>query len=390
MPRSALVLLSSGVLLLAAAAAFALLWRSSSPVTAVVSADASGKDRIDMVCEDCPDGTVISLPGSSAEVSARKAYLIPAQALGLGKNDVSIEIRRPGSSKAETLKLSLPPVEYRIRPDTSTLVGDQPRLTLKIEATPGSKVEIGATPVTLDTAGQGVIAIDLGSQLMGPASEVVTIEQSVAYVIVPPQGKEYRGELRVKIGISPLMLEAPGTDTVTDMERFMLAGRAAIGSEIWVAGNALPVNETGRFAQLMSIDAIGETQVSVRASQPGLAPRFVSFRLQRVKDLAAEAKLLRSGAASLAEVARDIPAHLGKSVWVEGKVEEVRTDGHRTLVLLQADKDCAEQLCLARLVYGGLRKLKRGTRLSALGKLQGSVGSSSTQSVPEIEVSLVL
>jgi hypothetical protein len=356
----------------------------------VVSADSAGKDRIDVVCEDCPDGTVISLAGESAEVSARKAYLIPGRALALGRNDVTFEIRRPDSSKTETLKLSLPPVEYRIRPDTSTLSGDQPRLTLKVEAIPGSRVEIGTTSVTLDAAGQGAIAIDLGSQLTGPASEVVTIEQSVGYVIVPPHGKEYRGELGVKIGISPLILEAPGTDTVTDLERFMLAGRTSIGAEIWVAGNALPVDGTGRFAQLMSIDAIGETQVSVRASQVGLAPRFVSFRLQRVNNLEQEAKQLRPGALSLAEVTGDIPAHLGKKVWVEGKIEEVRMDGHRTLVLLQADKDCAEQLCLARLVYGGLRKLKRGTRLSALGKLQGSVGTSGTQNVPEIEVSLAL
>jgi hypothetical protein len=140
----------------------------------------------------------------------------------------------------------------------------------------------------------------------------------------------------------------------------------------------------------MSIDAIGETQVSVRATEAGLAPRFVSFRLQRVKDLEQEAKLLRTGALSLAEVTADIPAHLGAKVWVEGKVEEVRMDGHRTLVLVQADKDCVEQLCLARLVYGGLRKLKRGAHLSAMGRLQGSVGTAATKNVPEIEVSLLL
>lgn len=389
-PRSALVLLGSGLVLLLSAAAFALLWSGSKPLSALVSADATGKDRIDLVCAECSDGTVIRFGEASAEVRGRKAYLTPAAPLPLGENTAAFSIQRPGDESPDDVEVSLPPIEYRIRPDTSTLVGAQPSLTLRIEAIPGTQIQIAETAVTLDAAGRGDFGIDVGGQLRGPASELVTFEQAVPYVIKPPSGKQYNGELRVKIGVTPLVLDAPGSDTVTDLERFMLAGRTTKGAELWVAGNSIPVDEAGRFAQLMSIDSVGETSVTVRASQPGLAPRFVAFRLERVKDLALKATQLRQAAVPFAKAVTDLAANVGQTVYVTGKIDEVRVDGHRTLVVLQADKDCRGRFCLARLVYGGLRKLQRGLEVTAIGRLQRAAGTPGAEDVPEIEVSLLL
>jgi hypothetical protein len=391
MPRGAFVLLSAGLALLLAAAAFALLWRATQPLSVSISADASGKDRIDLVCEECPDGTLITLNENRAEVSGRKAYLSLAEPLPLGENRVHFGLQRPGASDPEDVELTLPPVEYRIRPDTSTLGGDQPRLTLKIAAIPGSTVEIARQLVALDAQGSGEIAVDLSGQLIGPASEVTTFEQSIAYTITPPSGKVYDGELAFKIGVTPLLLEAPGIDTVTDLERFMLAGRTTKGAELWVAGTTIAVDGSGRFAQLMSIDSVGETRVTVRATQPGLAPRFASFRLQRVENLENEVADRRRKAVPLADVTRSVADHVGSTVVVSGRVEEARMDGHRSLIILQAEGDCGGRSCLVRLVYGGLRKLSRGENITAIGRLQGTVGAPNAGGeVPEVDVSLLL
>jgi hypothetical protein len=393
MPRGAFVLLGSGLVLLIAAAAFALLWKAHKPLSVAISADASGKDRIDLVCEECADGTRVSLDGAIAEVSERKAYLTLPEPLPLGENRVTFGLEQPGKGP-EQIELTLPPLDYRIRTDTASLVGDQPRVTLKIAAIAGSKAEIAHQPVALDPQGQGEIAVDLTGQLIGAASDVVTFEQAIPYLITPPSGKVYDGALSVKIGVTPLLLEAPGTDTVTDLERFMLAGRTLEGAELAVAGTTLTVDTNGRFAQLMSIDSVGETRVTVRATAPGLAPRFVSFRLQRVQKLDSEAALRRQKALPLADVRRSIADHVGSTVVVSGRVEEVRIDGHRTLVILATDGDCQGSACLARLVYGGLRKLARGEVVTAIGRLQGSVGTRGSATpaaeVPEIDVSLLL
>lgn len=388
MPRSALVLLISGLVLLLSAGAFALLWKASSPLSAVVSADPSGKDRIDVVCETCPDGTRLSLGQTSTEVRERKAYLVLPEALPLGESTLAFGFQQPGED-AETIEVTLPPVEYRIKPDTSTLVGDQPRVTLDIHALPGSSVNIGGKAVSLDAAGRGQIAIDAAERLTGPASEVVSFEQAIAYSIQPPSGKSYEGELRVKIGVTPLILEAPGTDTVTDMERFMLAGRTMKASEVWVAGASISVDGSGRFAQLMSIDSVGETKVTVRASAPGLAPRFAAFRLRRVKDLRAELDTLSRSALPLSRVAANPDAKIDSQVLVRGKVQEARVDGQRTFVIVASEDPCDGGFCLARLVYGGLRKLERGMSVTAVGRLLGGVGAAGAERVPEIEVTLL-
>lgn len=387
-PRSALVLLISGAVLLISAGLFAVLWKGSSPLSAVVSADPSGKDRIDIVCQSCPDGARISLGDAHTEVHQQKAYLLLEQALPLGQNELRFGLELPGASERKTVAVTLPALEYRIQPDTSGLSGDPPSLTLRLQALPGSSAIIGGQAIALDASGQGEVAIDVKDQLVGPATEIVTFDRAVPYAISAPSGKRHEGELKVKIAVTPLMVEAPGSDTVTDGDRFMLAGRTTKGAEIWVAGSPLSVSSAGRFAQLMSIDSVGETHVTVRALQAGLAPRFVSFRLRRVADLRAELDALKNTAVPLSKVTSDVDAHVGHTVWASGKVEQVRIDGHRTVLMLTSDQDCGGRLCLARLLYGGLRKVERGAKVSAVGRVVRKVGAG-PESAPEIEVSLL-
>lgn len=391
LPRSAFVLLGSGLVLLIAAAAFALLWKGHKPLSVSIAADPSGKDRLDVVCEECPDGTRLSLGPSEAEFSGRKAYIVLPEPLPLGESHASFGVQKPGENEQSIVELTLPPVEYRIVPDIGTLVGDQPKLTLRVAALPGSRVEIAGQAVALDASSQGEIGIDLTAQLVGPASTITTIDQSIPFAVTPPSGRLYEGQLAFKIGVTPLMLEAPGADTVTNLERFMLAGRTSKGAELWVAGTTIAVDDAGRFAQLMSIDSVGETRVTVRATGPGLAPRFASFRLQRVESLAAEASARRQKARPLAQLTQHIADHVGSTVVVSGRIEEVRVDGHRTLVILQSEEGCPSRVCLSRLVYGGLRKLARGESITAIGRLLGSVGAGANGSeVPEVDVSLLL
>ena len=201
-------------------------------------------------------------------------------------------------------------------------------------------------------------------------------------------GVDATGHTRV-VAETPLILEAPGLDTVTDMERFMLAGRTAKSAEVWVAGASISVDASGRFAQLMSIDSVGETNVTVRANAAGLAPRFASFRLRRVKELRAELEILSRSALPLAKVASNLEAYVDRPVLVRGKVQEARVDGQRTFVIVASEDECDGRFCLARLVYGGLRKLERGMSVTAVGRLLGGVGAAGAERIPEIEVSLL-
>jgi hypothetical protein len=388
LPRGALVLLASGVVLAGAALAFAFLWSSSRTLSASVGSDDSGRERIDLVCEDCPDGTRISFGSASAQVSNLMAHLTPPEPLPLGSNTLAFRIERPGS-RPQSVTTTLPPLEYRVRPDTSTLSGDEPRLSLRIEALPGSQVKIGREPVSLDERGLGVGKLDISEKLRGPKGEVESFEQAVDYAIEVPSGRHYEGQLSLRLSVTPLVLEAPGRDTVTDLERFMLAGRAAKGATVWVAGNAIAVDAEGRFAQLMSIDSVGVTEVTVRSSHEGLAPRFETFRLERVANLASRAKQLAREAQPLEKIIGDVSGNVGQLVQASGKIVEIKADGRRTLILVAHDAACARAQCLLRLGYGGLKKLERGARLSAIGRLTGTVPGREGEDVPDIDVTLL-
>ncbi|HVZ36822.1 MAG TPA: hypothetical protein VG963_30565, partial [Polyangiaceae bacterium] len=190
LPRSALVLLCAGIVLLASAAGFALLWNSPKALTASLGSDASGKDRLDITCPDCPDGSVLSFGPDSSEVHAQRASLSLAHPLPLGQNALHLELLRPDAKHAEAVAVRLPPLEYRIRPNTSSLSDDPPRLTLELEALPGTRAQIADVPVALDASGHGSSKIPVSGNLTGELGEVVSFEQTARYAITPPSGKE--------------------------------------------------------------------------------------------------------------------------------------------------------------------------------------------------------
>jgi serine/threonine protein kinase len=391
MLRGLFVLMGASVLSLAAAVL--LRWIGAEPLVASIANDPSGNDRIDLLCPSCPDGTVISSRGIRAATASGKAYLILAEPLPLGENRVEFGLQRPGAKQPELVELTLPTVEYRIRRETGALVGDDPKLTLKISALPGSKVDIERRLVALDAHGNGEITVNLSGQLIGAQTQMTTFEQAVVYHVVAPSGNVYHGERAFEIGVTPLMLAAPGVDTVTDRERFMLAGKTSQGATVSVAGSTIAVDAEGSFAQLFSIDSVGETRVTVRATEPGLAPRFVSFRLRRVENLKQEFDARRQNAVPLASVAASVADNIGSLVTVSGRVLELRHDGYRTLILLEPDGGCGGYPCLARLVYGGLDEVSRSTRITAMGRLQGALSTRNAPDigdVPEVAVSLLL
>jgi hypothetical protein len=360
-----------------------------TPPRLSVAATAPGNDGLDIVCAECVDGTRISAAGVRATVSAQRAHLDPPKLLPLAESQVTLELLRPGAAAPELVNVTVPAVEYRMRADTSTLEGDGAELTLEVSAVPRTQVEVAGRRFIIDQKGTAKVRMALDrAQLLGPAEDVASFDQIIPYSFEPPSGKVSAGEMRVKIGVTPLVLEAPGEDTVTDLEQFKVAGRTSKGASLWIAGGSLAVDDTGHFAQSFAIDSVGITRVTLRATEPGLAPRFVSFLVERVENLE-RAGLTRSRSLQpLGAIGGSIAAHIGDTIVVSGRLAEVLADGERTLATLQYDP-CQDSPCLAELIYGGPRELRSGDRITAIGKLRGVVSSGAGVAVPELDVSFL-
>jgi hypothetical protein len=387
-PRSALVLIATGALLLGAAGVVAVLWQGKPPLSALVSITDAGKERIDIVCEQCPDGTSIGLDSSHAEVQQRKAYLDVPSPLRVGDNRLVFDVRYP-EGRETSVELNLP-VEYRVRTDSAGFDAPSPYVSVIAEALPGSRVVVADRELILDPGGRAEHQLELGARITGAASEVTPLSESIPYAITSPAGHEYKGELKLNVGITPLDVESPGLETITSDANFVLAGRTAKGARVIVAGSSLKVEPSGRFSQSMSIDSPGESSVTVRAAYDNLAPRLLTFQIRRVDDLEKEARRLRADAMDLASVMQDPSANRGRLVFVRGRVQDARVAGERTILLVEPAKGCAERVCLARLVSGGRHELKSGARVEALGRFTGQLEAlGKTKSVAEIAVSLL-
>jgi hypothetical protein len=142
----------------------------------------------------------------------------------------------------------------------------------------------------------------------------------------------------------------------------------------------------------MGISSLGETNVTVRASAPDLAPRLSPFHVRRVADLAAEARSFRTSAtASYASIASDIDRKKGWKVALDGTVLDTSSDASTTVFLLDTKSGCAQVACVTRVRYGGHLQLASGERVSVYGHVHGAVdGPRTGTQIPEVLADFVV
>lgn len=392
-PRRLLYAVFVGAFLLLALASLAAFYLLSSPfsVEAKVVLDKNGEEQLEVTCAECPNGTTSEINGQMTTFTSGKAIVNLADPLKVGNNSLSISLLKPGDNRAETLELMVP-VQFRISGDLSGLANEPPTVRVSIQAIPGTTVVLDGSALKLDAGGTGEYTIDVSKELSGEATSVETFEKKVPYTITPPNASPEKGEVTMRASITPLTLDAPGPSIVIDKANFMLAGRTQKGGSVSVAGRAITVDPTGRFAQLMSVSSAGETTIVVRGSAKDLAPRLVPVRIRRVESLADEtARLMGESRTPFGDFTADIEKSRGKSVLFDAVVVEARTDSHTTVMLLNVTSGCPDETCLARVIYGAKLSLKKDQAVTVSGTVAGTVdGPRSGTKLAELRADLVV
>jgi hypothetical protein len=362
----------------------ALLWKAPRPITAEVEVDDRGNEVLALKCDDCVDGTTVSLDTSSTTFAGQRAALKLEKPLKLGKNSLTVTSRRPEASKGDDVAISVS-VDYRVNGDLSSLANETPSAKVVAEATQGAAVLVDGHALVLDAHGKAEYPVDVSHEIDGPADAVTMFEKRLPYTVTAPGGKPHTGQVTLKFGIVPLRVDAPGLAIVIDGENFMLAGRTLKDGRITVSGRPITVDGSGRFAQLMNISSEGETTISVRADAKDYGPRVVHVRVKRVARLSEEGARFRETAADEYSSIGDADTKKGFSVALDGEVIEARLDGDVTVLLLDVRRGCAASPCLARVVYGGRFDIKRGAPISAFGHVLRAVdGPRTGVKIPEV------
>ena len=135
LPRSALILMSVAGALALVAGIVAFLWESPKPIRAEVMLDDRGGEILALTCDDCADGTEVSVGSNHATFASKKASLALAHNLQIGSNELAVDVKRPGIGRDEQVTLTVG-VDYLVRGDLSALSADPPKVKVAVEALP--------------------------------------------------------------------------------------------------------------------------------------------------------------------------------------------------------------------------------------------------------------
>lgn len=379
----AAILASAGVMTI-------LLYRARGSVETRLTADESGRDRLELSCPGCAEGAKVKLGSATGTFKGGKATLTLERPLPVGDHLLSLSIERaPG--RADEVEVVVP-VDFRVRPDTAKLTETPPRVEARVTARAGSAVVIDGRPVALGADGSASLPIDVSKELTGAEAGTKTLERRIAYAVTPPGGAPHTGEMLVRVGIAPLVVQAPGSSIVIDGPGFVLAGRTAKNAVVTVEGRPITVDPNGSFAQMMSVSSNGETTVVVRANVPDLAPRLSALKVKRVTSLATEAAELRARATTAySAISADPDGQRGLGVALDGSVVEARTDAFTTVLVMDVKSGCKAPPCLARVTWGAKLNLASGDPVGVFGALAGSVeGPRSGTRIPAVAADFVL
>jgi hypothetical protein len=381
--KGAIILLAVAGALAVTAGVVAFLWEAPRPLGAQVQLDDRGAEQLSLTCDDCPDGTTVSLGGAQGTFKAKKASIALAKPLDVGSNELTVAVHRPGLGRDEEVKLSVG-VDYRVRGDLAALSEDPPKVKVLVQAVAGATAVVDGKPLALDAIGKGEYAAEVAHELEGPADTILPFERKLPYSIALPGVEPRQGEVTLRFGIVPLRIVAPGHGIVIENETFMLSGRTVKDGRVTVSGRPITVDSEGRFAQLMNVSAVGETTVVVRSEAKDHAPRLVRVRVRRVASLRDTAVSLRQTSLT------DYPsiaagAKPGSRVALDGEVVESRIDGDVTILLLDVKKGCTAAPCLTRVLHGARFDAKRGAAVGAFGQFLSLVdGPRTGLKIPEI------
>lgn len=372
-------------------AGLALLTRHRGPVAATLRADESGRELLELECSTCADGTLARMAGGTGKFVAGKARVELGSLLPVGDHELDLSLQEPDAREAHSVRVVVP-IHYRLRGDFSGLTGPRPELRVVVEALRQSAVVIDGRAIDLDGAGKGTHRVDVTEELTGPSPSVVPLERSIPYTITTPGAAAQTGTVRLKIGVVPLHVSAPGESLVVDDAHFMLAGRTQAGGTVAVGGRPITVDANGRFAQMMSVSSIGQTTIEVRASAAQHAPRLFPLHVKRVKSLQDEAAAFGAGAShGLAGIASDPQLKKGWKVVLPGTVVETRSEHHTSITLLEIKQGCPREPCLVRLIYGADMPYGKGDAVRAFGHVLGAVdGPRAGSKIPEVRVQFYL
>jgi hypothetical protein len=160
-----------------------------------------------------------------------------------------------------------------------------------------------------------------------------------------------------------------------------------------VNGETVKLEANGTFLTTVATPTPGDYPIEVIATAPQVAARAIHATVKRVASLEAEAKAWEATPLLSYDAAQDVAAHVGEKILVEGPIVDTRATNHQTILVVTDRRGCAAKAdpnqCLARVLWGGDDKRKKGDTVRVFGRITRAVQAQNGKTVPEIEADLL-
>ncbi len=347
-----------------------LLWPKRASAVARVGSD--GQQVLDVSCGGCADGTDVSIGASHARILGGRAQIALSAPVPPSTKTLLVNTAPPTGSPS-TLELDVQ-VCGRLSPDLAHLADEAPSLVLIAEVPPGGSVIVDGNALLPDANGRASYQLPIVEAISGDADQEAALSRKLPFSLTAPKCEEQRGAVELALKIAPLRVSAPSASIVLERDSFMLAGKAQPGATVTVEGRGIHVDETGEFAQRMTISKLGEREITIRSTVPGFAPRLVKRRIRRVADLLLEANALaRKAPSKLDDVLNDNAGTAPLRFALRGRVTAVEAMGHSSRILVAADA-CEGDSCSVQVEHGAAAPAFVGDHVLAVGEIDRRPG----------------
>jgi len=321
--------------------------------------DNQGNDELSISCDECLDGTTISLGKIISHTKDGTAIVHPSSPLKLGKNTLNFRVSAPGGDVLRAKALVLP-VAFRVQTDWDGRHEKVPFAAVTVAAPDDSTVQIAGTPFRLKDK-RAVYRKTFGQAAQGEESKVLPLA-FVVPIVVTVNGIKRETSASLTGAIAPLTLTSPAPLHQLNGKSVTVAGRTSPDATVMVGSTKVSAGANGTFSH--TIDSPKEGELEVRAYTDRLVAR--RLRLKFVTQANVPTDAVRKF--------KDIQP--GLSVTLVGNVLESRVKNGTTTALLEVQTGCENPPCLLRAVYGAPIALKPNRQVRVFGT--AASGSSKT------------
>jgi hypothetical protein len=388
---AAVVVLAGGGIL-----AYLFLFAGGAELKPQVFPAADGKNMtVVLAFPDAPAGAVLQVQGEQQiqVLGGQARFDLSIGDMKLGENAINVVYTEPGSApEPMTFPILL---RHTVREDLTGLVTADPFFDVVFEVAPGIQLSVEGKPVQV-ASGAYTHRVSL-AQAVSAGEGGTDVNYKVAFQLTDTGGQSEQGQHVVTIPVTELVIDRPAADAEVAVEEVTCSGSTEDGAQVTVNGQPVSVI-ANRFSTKVTLAALGEHQIVVKARTPSKAPSSIQRKVVRLESLAdaiAEWSKDLDSKLDYPTLARDATAQNGKKIKIAGRIVNINTAKGRTAFLLYVGEGCpAGARCAVYVAFPGETNAGLQSLVEVYGQVRGTkdvdLRGGEQETMPAIEAKFVV